>query len=169
MSTRMERPFELRADGGVEAALGEVEADVLARVAADLAEALGAPDEAMRRLYPPAYPDDEALEEEFRRLTHDDLDRFKLEAARAVLSSIDRGKRRKGEWHGTLDADEARAWLSVLNDARLTIGTRLDVTEDMDHTPRGPDDPDASSFNLYLFLSSVQAALIEELLEGLPG
>ena len=56
--------------------------------------------------------------------------------------------------------DEADAWLRALNDARLVLGTRLDITEDFDwdgfeSTPRAPE------LALYAYLSWLQEQLVE--------
>ena len=48
----------------------------------------------------------------------------------------------RGRYELTLDEEQALAWLSVVNDARLALGTRLDVTEDMDLSGLEADDPD---------------------------
>ena len=55
--------------------------------------------------------------------------------------------------------DDVKAWLAFLADARLMLGTRLDVSEDDDLVPRG--DPE---FDLYLYLGYLQQSLVEELL-----
>ena len=41
-----------------------------------------------------------------------------------MLDTLRRGRR------GRLDAEEAQAWLRALNDVRLALGARLDITED---------------------------------------
>jgi len=55
-----------------------------------------------------------------------------------------------------------------MNDARLIIGTRLDVTEDMEPEPLPYDDPNAPQYNLYLMLGAMEWALVEALMVGLP-
>ena len=90
----------------------------------------------------------------------------KRAAIRAVVASIENGTSRRGAWHATLPEDAAAAWLGVLNDARLYLGTKLNVTEDLDHSPRTADHPDAELHNLYLFLSALQGLLLDEMLDG---
>jgi len=109
-------------------------ADPLTRYdpAADLAAAVGLPteqpstptDPVLARLLPDGYTDDPEASAEFRRYTEYELRMAKLSAAAIVLDTLESG--------GTLTLDEAQAheWMRVLNDLRLAIGTRLDITED---------------------------------------
>src|SRR5919106_4525124 len=92
---------------------------------------LAAPEEIphARRLFPPAYTDDDEAQAEFARLMTDELTDGKRKALASVTGTLDRGALKRGGWRVTLTADEAEDWLAVLNDARLTLGTRLDVTE----------------------------------------
>jgi hypothetical protein len=163
------RVFEARRDGSVDAALGEPEAGVLRDVAADLLSELDEPGENSVRWFPPAYTDDPAREEEFARMTRDDLVSHKRAAARGVIDSIDAGARRRGVWSARLSPEQAATWAGVLNDARLYLGTKLNITEEAEHEPRAGDDPEAQMHNLYLFLSALQGLLIEELLQTLPN
>ena len=55
-----------------------------------------------------------------------------------------------------------QAWLGVLNDTRLVLGTRLGVTEE-EHV-LDPADPDAGAYALYQWLTMVQGDLVQELL-----
>ena len=70
--------------------------------------------------------------------------RERLAALERLTQSLERGEVRDGRMEVELDADEAQAWLGALNDARLALGTRLGVTEDLDYdkcptiTPRPP-------------------------------
>jgi hypothetical protein len=52
----------------------------------------------------------------------------------------------------------------VLNDARLALGTRLEVTEehDIDNVPE--DDPLFVAWNVYGWLTSLQGELVQVLL-----
>lgn len=160
-------PFRRKKDG-IEVALRVAEAGAIKRVAEDLEQMLGDPDESMRRLFPPGYADDLALEEEFRAMTRDQLVTHKQRAVREVINSLEEGETRRGTWHGFLDADRQHAWLGVLNDARLVLGTTLDVGEDMEHAPLPATDPRAPAFNLYLYLGALEEALVEILLDDLP-
>ena len=164
-----EQPFIPGRGGSLDARLSAGEADALRRVAMDILQELNdTTDPGLRRLFPPAYRDDPKREEEFEVMTRDDLLIRKRNAAEAVVRSIDKGKTKKGMWSARLDEDVAQAWLALMNDARLVIGTRLDVTEEMDPEPLPPDHPDAQQYNLYLYLGALQWALVEALMVGLP-
>lgn len=111
-------------------------------------------DPVLARLLPDGYRDDPAAAGEFRRLTEPSLRQHKYDAAQQVLDSLPPAGGRV-----CLDGTTTRAWLSALNDIRLVIGTRLDVTEDMD-VPE-PDDSAAPGYQLYRWLSVLQELLVE--------
>lgn len=162
-------PFVPRGDGSIDARLSREETDALRRVATDILEELDhTEDPGLQRLFPPAYQGDAPREEEFAAMTRDDLIERKRNAATAVVDSIDGGKVRRGMWSARLDEETQQAWLALLNDARLVLGTRLDVTEEMDHEPLPSDDPRAPQHNLYVYLSALEWALVEALMSGLP-
>lgn len=115
-------------------------------------------DPAVRRLFPPAYRDDPERDAEYRALMTGDL-RDRHLAALAVLEA--------GAEAHELDEEEAAAWLSALNSLRLVLGTRLDVSEDMDQDI-DPDDPRAPGLALYNYLSFLTQQLVDVLAEGLP-
>ncbi|HSV68019.1 MAG TPA: DUF2017 domain-containing protein [Mycobacteriales bacterium] len=118
-------------------------------------------DPALARLLPDGYRDDPDSAGEFRRLTESSLRRHKSETAQRVLDTLPAAGGRV-----CLDGDTTRAWLSALNDVRLVIGTRLDVTEDMD-APE-PDDPAAPGYELYRWLTLLQELLVEATVGGSP-
>jgi hypothetical protein len=60
-----------------------------------------------------------------------------------------------------LDDDQLTAWLGAVNDLRLALGTRLNVTEDME--PPSPDDPEAPAMATYAYLSVLQERMVEAL------
>ena len=141
-------------DGSIELRLSEDEAEVLTHVVGQLREALGADSDspALRRLFPPAYVDDEEKEAGFKALARDEL----LEARLAALDEVDAALA-----DPRMDADRAGAFMRSCNALRLVLGTRLDVSED-DHRV-DPDDPDAPAWALYYFLSGLVGELVEVL------
>jgi hypothetical protein len=123
------------------------------------------------RLFPRAYldPTAEDAEREWRELVQPELVRERLEALALVTSSLDdasEGKR--GNLVADLTADEVAAWLGVLNDARLALGTRLGVTEHTELAELDPDDPDTAGLAVYTWLTHLQGDLVETLLMDLP-
>jgi hypothetical protein len=127
---------------------------------------VAAPDDpAWQRLLPDASSGDgdeaEQMSEEFRRLMDGDLRRGKAEALRALQSDLAALGRDAG---GSLmlKADRAEVWLQALNDIRLVVGVRLDVTEDMLDVLRhlAPDDPRVPLLVAYERLTWLQESLV---------
>ncbi|MFF0431883.1 DUF2017 domain-containing protein [Streptomyces sp. NPDC004327] len=134
-------------------------------------------DPALRRLFPDAYGDDtDELRQaaaDFRRFTENDLRARKRGDALAMVRSLDSlssDSAAAGEGGGgilKLTPDESRAWLGTLNDLRLTIATRLEVTEDdeSEQLYRLPDeDPRKPMVMAYLWLGGLQETLVETLM-----
>ena len=116
-------------------------------------------DPALARLLPDAYGDDEAASTEFRRFTEDDLRAGKRAAAATVLATLPEDGARL-----LLDRDAADAWLRCLNDLRLVLGTRLEVTEDTDPDALAEDDPRRQALHVYGWLGWMQESLLQCLL-----
>ncbi|MER6910607.1 DUF2017 domain-containing protein [Streptomyces sp. NPDC000594] len=146
-------------------------------------------DPAVARLFPDAYrgpaagkpdakPDekqggkpDEKLAEasaEFRRFTENDLRAHKREDALAVVRALD--SLTPGADGGAvlaLSPGECVNWLRSLNDLRLTIGTRLEVSDEDESSGlyRLPDsDPRKPMVMAYLWLGVLQETLVETLM-----
>jgi hypothetical protein len=117
-------------------------------------------DPVLARLLPDAYPDDPDAAGEFRRYTESGLRSGKVAAARTVLGTLpeDGGRVR-------LSADEAQAWLRSLNDIRLALGVRLNVTEDRDDMleQAAQGGPQAAGLWIYDWLTLLQETLVEAL------
>ena len=87
----------------------------------------------MRRLFPPAYPDDPERDAGYQVLTRDELLEQRLAALDVVERTLD---------GGDLDTGEMTAWMGTLNSLRLVLGTRLDVDEELpDLDPADPRRP----------------------------
>ncbi|MER6211130.1 MULTISPECIES: DUF2017 domain-containing protein [unclassified Streptomyces] len=138
-------------------------------------------DPVLRRLFPDAYTDPEqapdspqdaeermAHSAEFRRFTENDLRAGKRENALAVVRTLD--ALTPGGDGGAilkLTAEESRQWLGALNDLRLAIGSRLDITDedDTDDLYRLPDeDPRKPMVMAYLWLGGLQETLVSTLM-----
>ena len=59
--------------------------------------------------------------------------------------------------------EQAQAWLTALNDLRLVLGTRLDVSDESLLEDLAEDDPRAPELALYAYLSWLQEQLVEAL------
>ena len=118
-------------------------------------------DPALRRLLPDAYRDDEEAAAEFRRFTERDLREGKARNARLVLDQLS-PRPRSIEIAG----DAIPAWLGFLNDTRLTLGARIEITEDNHEELYAlpDDDPRAALVGVYDWLTFVQESLVQSLL-----
>jgi hypothetical protein len=119
-------------------------------------------DPALARLFPDAYPDDPDATAEFRRYTQADLTAERRRRANVALESLERIK---GGGRLSLIPVEAAAWLGALNDLRLVLGTRLEITAD-DQEPGqdfGPSDPRTAYIPVYYYLGYLQETLVEAL------
>jgi hypothetical protein len=122
------------------------------------------PDPVTERLFPPAYrdPEDRERQAEYRRLMQEDLLAEKLANVGLVVGTLERGQQRQRRWTVELTEEEALAWLGVLNDLRLALGVRLDITEDFDGLV-APDDPDAAAKHLLSYLGWLEEHLVQAL------
>ena len=140
--------FELR--------LSPEERDVLRGLPAQMRDALelGNDDPAVARLNPSACLDDAEVDAEFHQMMDDDLNAGRLQALAAFEATVDAS---------SLDEEEALAWMRAINDVRLLLGTRLDVSEDPGKRHVDADDPRAPGFALYDYLSLLTQELVEAL------
>jgi hypothetical protein len=117
-----------------------------------------------RRLFPPAYLDvtDVERDAEYQRLMHDDLVKEKLANLDLVTGSLERGSTSVRRFTVELTDEEATAWLGVLNDLRLALGVRLDITEDYDGEVNDTD-PNAPAFRLLSYLGWLEEQLLDAL------
>jgi hypothetical protein len=149
--------IERTREGDFRLRLPPAERELLRRLPAELRDLLAAnpADPDLRRLFPPAYEDD-AGEAEYRRLMRADLVEGRRQALCVLQETIDNDR---------LSLDEAEAWLTALNDLRLVLGTRLNVSEDTLLHGLDPREPRARELALYAYLSGLQ----EELVAALGG
>jgi hypothetical protein len=138
--------YELRLDEEERALLRHVGPQLRAMLDGDLA------DPALRRLFPTAYHDDVERDREYQQLVRDELADRRRAAADLLVATADRDR---------LDEDELQAWLRAVNDLRLVIGTRLDVSED--RTEVDPDDPDLPLHALYEWLGVLLESIVTAL------
>jgi hypothetical protein len=148
-------------------------AQTIVAIVADVRSVLedGARDDPVsRRLFPRAYldPTEEAAETEWQALVQPDLLRTRLDALAAVTGSLQAApSTRRGELEIVLDEVSEGQWLGVINDARLAIGTALDITEETELHDLAPDDPRQGQFLLYAALTALEGDLVDALLGDL--
>jgi hypothetical protein len=114
-------------------------------------------DPVVRRLFPVAYHDDAERDHEYQALVRDELLDRRL-AAIEVLESTAAATE--------VDGEQLGAWMGVINDLRLVLGTKLDVDEDME--PIDIEDPDAPAHAVYEYLGFLLHEVIEALTGDLP-
>ena len=134
------------------------ERGLLRGVPGQLRDLLETDDPALERLFPPAYLADEERNEEYRRLMRSDLLASKQAALDVLAATADATE---------LDEEELVAWMGAINDIRLVLGTRLDVSEDMGSDPFDDDDPRAPAYAVYTHLAYLQETIVAALSSGL--
>jgi hypothetical protein len=135
--------------------LSRAERDLLRSLPGQVRELIDTTDPAdpsMRRLFPPAYRDEEKAEADFQNLMHDELVEHHRQALAVMEETIDADR---------LDEDQVVSWLSALNELRLVLGTNLEVTESIE--PVSPSDPRAPGLALYGYLSWLEEQVVEAL------
>ena len=128
-------------------------------------------DDARARLFPRAYldPTEEQSEDEWQELVHPELLRERLDALALVVDALGTATAsRRGDVVVELGPDDVPALLGVLNDARLTLGTRLDVQDETELSDLDPADPRAPVFAAYAWLTYLEGELVETLLGDMP-
>ena len=165
MSPRWKR-FRPGPDETLVVSLAPEEMQLLEQLPSQLREVFDAPesDPAAARLFPRAYldPTEEEAEAEFEALVQPELLRDRLDALELVTASFSRAVP-AGEWREiALRPDDVSAWLGVLNDLRLVLGTRLGISEDERQV--ADDDPNIAAYAVYDWLTYLQGELVEQLL-----
>jgi len=134
---------------GVEVDLDEHEQEVLANLIVDLRHLLMADShDALRRLKPPAHPDNEEAEASYREMVDDDMLRARLE----LLDVVDAGIP-----GATLDEAAIAAWMQALNMMRLVLGERLELDGADLNSHELPEEPAAY---LYEWLGHLLEVLV---------
>lgn len=150
-----------RADGDFDVEVPADQRDVIRDLPQQLRRLLddGDPetDAALRRLYPTADLDDPDHAAEFDRLVRDDLTAQRAAAIAAMERTIDADR---------LSEDDLAGWLAVLNDLRLVLGTRLEVTEETTTEDFDAGDARAPAYALYAYLSYLEEQIVEALGSG---
>ena len=84
---------------------------------------------------------------------HDDLLARRLAALDVVEATVDSER---------VDQEQLVAWMGAINDTRLVIGTKLDVSEDPSFDI-DDDDPSAPAYAIYTYLGWLLEQVVEEL------
>lgn len=135
------------------------DADPLAAIVGIDATAEVPDDPALARLFPDAFTDDPEASSEFRRFTERGLREAKLAHALVVIAALESAAT-------AIPGEQVDAWLGFLNDTRLTLGTRLAITEDNHEVfaALDEDDPRLGLYHVYDWLTHLQDTLVRLLL-----
>ena len=140
-------------DGTFQLRMSDDERDLVASLAGQLRDLLVSDEtDGLQRLFPPGYADDPEREQEYQQLTHDELLTKRLASVDVVEQTVSQT---------SLDEDQINAWMGAVNDLRLVLGTRLDVSEDMEEISL--DDPRAPAFAVYHYLTHLLAEIVDAL------
>lgn len=155
-------PFRRRRDRFV-VSLGAGDRSTLAELARQSRELLESEDPssdpAVARLFPAAYRDDPLMSLEFEQTMGDAPKNGKLEALRTLERTADAKE---------LSEDELLSWMGAVNDMRLVMGTRIDITEESTEEDFPDDDPDHDAFLVYGYLTWLEDAMLRALGEPTP-
>ena len=165
MLRRPHRIVRRARDGNFEINMSAPEREILGSLVPQLRELLtagsgggaeAAPvDPSLARLFPTAYPDDDELNAEYQAMVHDELLEKRLAALDVVEETIEAER---------LDEEQLLRWMGAVNDLRLVLGTRLDVSEDMDEIDL--EDPNAPLLGVYGYLGWLLEHIVEALSEN---
>ena len=132
-------------DGEIAVRLDEGLRALLQKVSEELREVLLVDDaDHIARLYPPAYPDDEKLQSNYNDMVHDQLLMARLDGIDKLQASVD---------DEMISVELADIWMNTINQARLVLGTQLDVSEEDGAVEEG--DPNLQSKIIYQVLSHI--------------
>jgi hypothetical protein len=152
-------------DGTVVLRLGEAERELFTTLLPQLRALLvdeagdattGPTDPLLARLFPDALPGDAEGAEAYRSLVHDDLLGARLNAIDLLEAGLEHDPI-------VLDEEQLGTWMRTVNELRLVLGTRLDVSEE-DELGR-LDSSDAPLYGAYAWLG----VLLEDLVHAATG
>jgi hypothetical protein len=135
---------------------GETGDDPLER-ALGIGAGLAPSDPVLARLFPAAYAD-AGEASEFRRYTEATLRDGKRADAQTMLDTARPGR-------SELTPEEAQAWLRAINDVRLALGIKLEVTEEVhdEIAAMSEEDPRYPAYVTYDWLTYLQDTLVRAL------
>lgn len=111
-------------------------------------------DPALRRLFPAAYTDDAERSAEFAEMVSEDLKHQWISAIDTMEGTIDASR---------LSEEQVLGWLAAINDLRLVLGVRLDLTEESVSEDFRGDPERERSYAIYLLLSLLEEDIVDAL------
>ncbi len=133
-------------------------ADPLAQLIGIDSTATKPDDDVLLRLLPDAYQNDREASEEFRRFTERSLRELKITRAQFVLENLP-----EPDQIVSIKPKDFESWLTVINDVRLALGTRVGITDDQDEDEITGEEDLAHAKDIYAWLTWLQSNLLEEM------
>ncbi len=115
--------FRRNGDGSFTMTVPVQERKLLEQLVPQMRELIEQGDSLTWRLFPNPYPEHDKAADQYRELIGGDLIRKHIAALDTVEATL--GAKR-------LDEDQMVQWMQAINELRLVIGTRLEVTEESD-------------------------------------
>ena len=161
---RMAGPFRKRR-GTFTVNLGAGERELLVELCRQSRELLEAEDPSsdpsIARLFPAAYKDDPLGSLEFETNMGDTPRNGKLAAIDTLERTVEASE---------LTEEELLVWMGAVNDFRLLLGTRIDITEGSTESDYPEGDPNHDAFQVYVYLTWLQDRMLRVLGEPeVPG
>lgn len=144
-------------NGGFSVKLAPEAQEWVVELADQLEELLETDDDDVRRLFPTAYPDDPERDAGYQILSRQGLIDGRREAIAKMKQTVE-----QQFW----TEEQLTAWMGIINDLRLVLGTRLDVSEDDQEIDFSA--PQATSQLAYHQLGYLLGEIVEALTTTLP-
>jgi hypothetical protein len=115
-------------------------------------------DDVVLRLLPDAYQNDKEASNEFRRFTERSLREIKITRAKFVLENLPEPDKTV-----SIKKKDFETWLTVINDVRLALGTRVGINEEDDEEKITGELEIDHARDIYSWLTWLQSNLLEEM------
>lgn len=156
-------PFRRR-KGRFSVTLGSRERELLSELCRQTRELLEAEDPSsdpsIARLFPAAYKDDPLRSLEFETNLGDAPKNGKLGAIETMERTLDAKE---------LSEEELLEWMGAVNDFRLLLGTRIEITEEATERDFPDGDPNHDAFQVYVYLTWLEDRMLRALGAPRPG
>jgi len=153
--------FKLRKDGTISVNLPSEIRQLLTHLADELGQAIETDHKDLRRLFPTAYPDDAAKDAGYQIFSRNEL----IDARHTRIETL-----RATAQASSVTEDQLSAWMNVVNDLRLLLGTKLDISEETSVSTFDPteyDDPEGALRDIALY--EALGDLLSHIIDALMG
>jgi hypothetical protein len=152
------RPVRRNKNGTYAIKITDDERQLLSELPGELVKLLesGQDDRSLFRLFPRAYENDLGRQVEYDRLMRDDLQSRHVEALQMLEQTADEKE---------ISEEQIDNWVRAINQLRLVLGTRLNLTEESTDEDFPPDSPAAAAYAMYSYLTDLQLCAVEAMSE----